>query len=93
MGCLLKKHFTGARIISVLKFSCLQEEDCCILEYGKIRYLALIMIMNRVTGMATDRTLGSTGLDGSKNTDFAILKFNVFNAEFRKVNKVIYFNK
>jgi len=47
--------------------------------------------MNRVTGMATDRTLGSTGLDGSKNTDFAIFKFNVFNVEFRKVNKVIFF--
>jgi hypothetical protein len=51
------------------------------------------MIMNRATGMATDRALGSTGLDGSKNTDFPIFKFNVFNAEFRKVNKVIYFHK
>ena len=50
-----------------------------------VRHLATIMIMNRVTGMGTDRTLTSTGFDGSKNTDFAIFKFYVFNAEFRKV--------
>jgi hypothetical protein len=51
------------------------------------------MIMNRATGMATDRALGSTGLDGSKNGDFTIFMLNVINTEFWKVDKVIYFHK
>ena len=51
------------------------------------------MIMNRAAGMATDRALGSTGLDGSENGDFAIIMFNIVNIEFRKVNKAIYSHK
>jgi len=53
----------------------------------------MVMIMNRAAGMATDGALGSTGLDGSKNTDFVIFMFNVINAEFRKANKAIYSHK
>jgi len=51
------------------------------------------MIVNRAAEMATDRALGLTGLDKSKNTDFAIIMFNVINTEFRKVNKAIYSHK
>ena len=51
------------------------------------------MNMNRAAGMATDRALGSTGLDGSKNGDFAIFLFNVLNKESGKINKVIYSHK
>lgn len=49
--------------------------------------------MNRAAGMATDRALGSTGLDGRKNGDFAVFMFNIVNTEFRKVYKVIYSHK
>jgi hypothetical protein len=49
--------------------------------------------MNSSAKMATDRALGSFGLNGSKNHDFAIFMLNAFNAEFWQANKVIYSHK
>jgi hypothetical protein len=93
MRSLLRKHFTGARKIPALKFSCLQEEQSRILKYRQICYFSVVMIMNRATEMATDRALGSTRIDGSKNGDFAIFLINVLNKESGEINKVIYSHK
>jgi hypothetical protein len=49
--------------------------------------------MNSRAKMPTDRALGSFGLNGSKNHDFAIFMLNAYNTEFGQANKAIYSHK